>query len=71
MGLDKQLRREEILWRQKSRETWLVSSDLNTKFYHALTIIRRCHNQILKLKYERSGWIFGKAAIGKEIVDFY
>lgn len=69
--LDEQLRREEILWHQKSCETWLVSSDLNTKFYHASTVIRRCHNQILKIKSEISGWISGREAIGKEMVDFY
>lgn len=49
----------------------MVWSDLNTKFYHASTVIRRCHNQILMLKFEKSGWISGRDAIGKEMVHFY
>lgn len=31
---------EEDLWRQKSRTTWLTTRDLNTKFFHLLTVIR-------------------------------
>lgn len=30
LELDEQLRREEVLWWQKARETWLTSSELNT-----------------------------------------
>lgn len=71
LELDEHLRREESLWRQKSREMWLVSSDLNTKFYHASTVIRRCRNQLMKLKTEESGWVSGRAAIGQEMVMFY
>lgn len=69
--LDEHLQREETLWREKSRETWLVSSDLNTKFYDASTTIRICHNQFLKLKSDSSGWISRRDAIGKEMADFY
>lgn len=48
--LDEQMQREELLWRQKSQESWLVSSELNTKYYHVSTIICRCRNSISKLK---------------------
>lgn len=69
--MDEQLQREESLWRQKSRELWLVSSDLNTKYDHASMVIHHCRNQILKLKTEELGWISGRAAIGKQLVEFY
>lgn len=49
----------------------MTSNDLNTKFYHASTIIRRCRYQIIKLKNDELGWVSGRAAIGKELVDFY
>jgi len=31
--LREQLLREEILWKQKSKELWLTCTDLNTKFF--------------------------------------
>lgn len=57
LELDEQLRREELLWKQKSRVSWLSSSDLNTKFFHASIVIRRCRNQIVELKNESGEWI--------------
>jgi hypothetical protein len=43
---NKCLRREESLWRQKSRVRWLSTSDLNTEFFHIITLIRRRRNHI-------------------------
>lgn len=71
MDLDEQLHREKVLWKQKSRVAWLSSSDLNTKFFHASTVIRRCCNQIAELKNQGREWIFGHSTIGRELVDFY
>lgn len=50
LELDEQLRREELLWKQKSKVDWLSSSDMNTKYFHASTTIHRCRNQIVELK---------------------
>lgn len=41
-----ELKREEILSRSKSRVTWLITPDLNTKFFHISTIICRLRNCI-------------------------
>ncbi|KAG2689981.1 hypothetical protein I3760_09G165600 [Carya illinoinensis] len=51
-NLNEQLRREESLWRQKSRNTWLTTTDLNTKYFHNSTTIRRRKNNINFLKTE-------------------
>lgn len=71
LDLDEQLHHEEVLWKQKSRVAWLSSSDLNTNFFHASTVIRRCRNQIAELKNQGREWIFGHSTIGRELVDFY
>ena len=44
------LQREKALWRQKSKVTWLSTPDLNTKFFHVTTTVRRRRNQICFLK---------------------
>ena len=40
MKIQELLKREEILWRQKSRIKSLTSSDLNTRFFYLSTVIR-------------------------------
>lgn len=71
LEMDEQLRREELLWKQKSRVPWLSSSDLNTKYFHASTVICRCRNKILELKGNNGDWISGHQSIGVELVSFY
>ncbi len=65
------LRREELLWRQKSRVTWLTTSDLNTKFFHITTLVRRRRNQICFLKNNSGSWVQGNEAIGTSFSSFF
>lgn len=55
--LNEQLKREEILWKQKSRLQWLTTMDLNTKFFHLSSTMRRKRNQILSLKDHSNRWV--------------
>lgn len=48
--IQEQLIREQLLWQQRSRIEWLVSKDLNTKFFHLSTVIRRNRNSIQSLQ---------------------
>lgn len=47
--LEKVLEREEIFWKQKSREQWLREGDRNTKFFHLSTMRHRTYNKITKI----------------------
>jgi hypothetical protein len=71
IALDDLLLKEEILWRSKSRENWLSCNDLNTKFFHSSTIIRRRSNAINFLKSNEGIWLSDRAAIGGSFVSHF
>lgn len=47
--LEEFLKREELLWKNKSREGWLTCKDWD-RFFHTSTIIRRMQNIVDLLK---------------------
>jgi hypothetical protein len=71
LALDDLLLQEETLWKSKSRETWLTCTDLNTKFFHTSTIIRRRSNAVNFLKSSAGGWLSDRTAIGGDFVDHF
>lgn len=48
--LNECLIREELFWHQKSKNQWFTSSNLNTRFFHLSTIIKRRSNAINFIK---------------------
>jgi hypothetical protein len=50
LELNDWLEREELKWRQKSRELWLKERDKNSKFFHLSTLLRRRRNCIAEIK---------------------
>ncbi|KAM6553278.1 hypothetical protein CsatB_014040 [Cannabis sativa] len=59
--------KQESMWRQRSRETWLALGDRNTKFFHTATNIRRRRNSIWAIK-DKEGRIWkDKMSIGRVI----
>lgn len=62
--LHEELCREELLWKDKSRTTWLTTKDLNTKHFHMSTIIRRRRNHIDAIQTSFGRWLHGRKPIG-------
>uniref|UniRef100_A0A2N9FSF1 Uncharacterized protein n=1 Tax=Fagus sylvatica TaxID=28930 RepID=A0A2N9FSF1_FAGSY len=56
-GMNSWLSRNELTWRQKSRETWLKDGDRNSKFFHISTVVRRRRNSIDAIRGDDSEWI--------------
>jgi hypothetical protein len=50
------LYREEMLWLQRSRITWLKEGDKNTRFFHQKAVWRARRNKIKKLKCDDGTW---------------
>ena len=50
------LYKEEMLWLQRSRITWLKEGDRNTRFFHQKAVWRARKNKIRKLKDAEGVW---------------
>jgi hypothetical protein len=53
------LKKEETMWRQRSRAIWLKDGDKNTKFFHGKVGQRKRTNEIKKIKDENGRWWHG------------
>ncbi|PNX92648.1 hypothetical protein L195_g015788 [Trifolium pratense] len=65
------LRKEELMWFQRSRAKWLADGDRNTRYYHLKTINRRRRNNILMLKNADGQWIEEVAQLQRMVNEFY
>lgn len=65
------LKKEECLWRQKYRETWLREGDTNTKYFHRMTIANRSRNKIIEIKREDGMITQSMEEVNKEDFNFF
>ncbi|MCH82272.1 hypothetical protein A2U01_0003073 [Trifolium medium] len=65
------LRKEELMWYQRSRAKWLMDGDRNTKYYHLKTVDRRRKNNILMLKDSNGQWVEDTAQLQQAANEFY
>ena len=64
--------REEVYWRQKSRELWLQEGDRNTKFFHATAKQKRASKTIFQINDADTGVsITNENLIREEGVKFF
>jgi hypothetical protein len=68
-GLNTWLGRNETLWRQKSRETWLKEGDGNSRFFHISSVVRRRRNTIDAIRGDDGEWIVKVLDIREFVVD--
>lgn len=70
LSLYEQLKREETLWRQKSRLQWLTTTYLNIKFFH-MTFTMRRKNDISFIKDSSNQWISNTTSIKNLFLDHF
>lgn len=69
--LMEEMKREEIMWKQKSRNIQPTIMDLNTKFFHLSTIIKRRRNFINTIKMANGKWCFEREDIGNNFIEHF
>ncbi|XVF81050.1 hypothetical protein PTKIN_Ptkin15bG0125300 [Pterospermum kingtungense] len=69
--LDEVLKQEKVLRFQQSREEWIVFGDLNTKFYHASTVIRRSRCLIVSLQDVNGNWVKDSNLLKGLVQDYF
>ena len=69
--LDNVLNQEELIWFQRSREEWITSGDINTKFYHASTLIRRNRKKIELLRHTTGELILEPNTLESIVLEYY
>lgn len=69
--LDELLLREELMWRQRSRATYLREGDRNTKWFKQEATWRKKKNDITKLKDSTGVWIEDREGIQEMSQNFF
>ena len=71
LDLENLLVKEETLWCSKSREAYLTCKDLNTKYFHTSTLIRRRLNVVNFLKLDSGDWVSSRVEIGGNFIAHF
>jgi len=69
--MDEMLYREEMMWLQRSRISWLREGDRNTKFFHQKAIWRSRKNRIKRLKADNGQWCDDPSVMASMAEEFF
>jgi DNA-binding NtrC family response regulator len=69
--LSETLKKEELMWYQRSRAKWLTDGDRNTRYYHLKTVNRRRKNNVIMLKNEQGQWVDQVEELQGMATNFY
>ncbi|XP_026384273.1 uncharacterized protein LOC113279836 [Papaver somniferum] len=62
---------EELYWKDKSREVWLIEGDKNTPYFHRVTLFRRKRNAISWIKDSSNAILTDRDNIGNSFLDYF
>jgi hypothetical protein len=65
------LKKEEMMWFQRSRAKWLMDGDRNTRYYHLKTINRRRYNNVIMLRNDVGEWVEDPVQLQSMVNNFY
>ena len=63
--------KEDNMWRQRSRISWMQSGDRNTRFFHEKASARYKKNLIEGLMDENSSWLEGDENVERMMLQYY
>ncbi|KAG7543468.1 Reverse transcriptase domain [Arabidopsis thaliana x Arabidopsis arenosa] len=69
--LNQAYRDEELYWKLKSRNKWLDLGDRNTKYFHAISKVRKSKNRIKSVRDDHDIEHFRDDAIGKIAESYF
>ena len=65
------VKKEEILWRQRSKCLWLKEGDRNAKFFHAAASCKKRNNRVSRIMDEDDKWYKKKEDITRMFLDCF
>lgn len=68
--LEEILKQEELVWFQQWREDWIVSGDLNTKFYHMFLVAKKNRLHVSMLQDSNGNWMQDPKVLKIMVQDF-
>jgi len=71
MELIQAYKEEEVFWRQKSKDKWLLLGDRNSKFFHSSVKSSRSRKNITKLKDEQGNEQWSDAAKAEVALEYF
>jgi hypothetical protein len=69
--LDEHLYREEMMWLQRSRISWLKEGDRNTRYFHRKARWRAKKNWVRKLQRDDGSWCCNNEEMAGMAVDYF
>ncbi|GAV61916.1 hypothetical protein CFOL_v3_05441 [Cephalotus follicularis] len=69
--LNEVLEREETLWKQRSKISWLKEGDNNTTFFHSKANQRRKRNTIRGLLHENGRWVTNQVEMASVATSYF
>lgn len=68
--LEEALHKEHLFWKEKSKVNWNLEADINTNFFHIITLIKSATKNILALNIDGS-LVSNQEILSNHVVDHF